>query len=134
MDGLDLRHAVEVRHDSFCTPEFIALARKAGVPVVFADHAAYPGIWDLSGDFVYLRLQTGSDSEPAAYPPAELDRWADRMRLWAEGTAPSGLELLAPPAPKAPREVFAFVIHEGKLRAPAGAVALIERLGRDKES
>ncbi|MGH2927387.1 MAG: DUF72 domain-containing protein, partial [Solirubrobacteraceae bacterium] len=62
VDGRKLRHAVEVRHDSFCIPEFIALLRKHRTPVVFADHTTYPSIPDVTGDFVYARLQTGSDA------------------------------------------------------------------------
>jgi len=130
-DGARLRHAVEVRHDSFRTPAFIVLLRRFGVPVVFADHAAYPGIPDVTGDFVYARLQTGSDEVETAYPPTELDAWTRRLEAWAGGGRPEDLEAVAPeaPAPVRPREVFAFIIHEGKVRAPAGAQALIERLG-----
>ena len=129
--GLPLRHAVEVRHDSFRTPAFISLLRRFGVPVVLAEHGSYPGIPDLAGDFVYARLQTGSDQIDTAYPPETLDLWADRFRTWACGGEPDGLDPVDPahPAASQPRDVFAFVIHEGKLRAPAGASALIGRLG-----
>ena len=129
-DGLPLRHAVEVRHDSFRSPAFIAQLRRHKVPVVFADHAAYPGIWDVTGDFVYVRLQTGSDDLPTAYPPKALDEWADRLRGWSDGGAPADLEPVdgAHAPERKPRDVFAFVIHEGKVRAPAAAEALIERL------
>ena len=128
--GLPLRHAVEVRHDSFRTPAFIALARKHNVAVVFADHATYPGIWDVTGGFVYARLQTGSDEVDTAYPPQALDRWAARFRTWSEGGAPVDLDLVDPgyDLPAKPRDVFAFIIHEGKVRAPAAAEALISRL------
>ncbi len=54
-----LRHVVEVRHDSFCTPEFIKLARDHNVPIVFAEHETYPAIADVTGDFIYARLQKG---------------------------------------------------------------------------
>ena len=130
-DGAPLRHAVEVRHDSFRTPAFIALLRRFNTPVVFADHASYPGIPDVTGDFIYARLQTGSDEVETAYPPAELDAWARRLGTWATGGRPDDLEAVEPdaPAPQRPREVFAFIIHEGKVRAPAGAQAIIERLG-----
>ena len=130
-DGVTLRHAVEVRHDSFRSPAFIALLRRHEVPVIFADHATYPGIADLTGGFVYARLQTGQDSVETAYPPAELDAWAGRMKTWAEGGAPADLDYAdaSSAAPKTPREVFAFIIHEGKVRAPAAAQAIIGRLG-----
>jgi uncharacterized protein YecE (DUF72 family) len=131
VDGLAMRHVVEARHDSFRSPEFIALLRRHGVGLVHAEHGSYPGIWDVTADFVYVRLQTGSDDIPTAYPPEALDAWSERFRTWARGSAPGDLELVDPdhPAETRPREVFAFVIHEGKVRAPAAAQALIERLG-----
>ncbi len=129
--GKRLRHVVEVRHDSFRTPEFIALLRKFATPVVFTDHAKYPNIADVAGDFVYARLQKGQDTIPTAYPAKEIDAWAGRLQLWAQGKAPDDLPRVdAAPAPRrtAPRDAFAYVIHEGKIRAPAAAMALIERL------
>ncbi len=129
--GKRLRHVVEVRHDSFRTPEFIALMRKFATPVVFTDHAKYPNIADVAGDFVYARLQKGQDTIPTAYPAKEIDAWAGRLRLWEQGKEPRDLPRVDPaPAPQkiAPRDVFAYVIHEGKISAPAAAMALIERL------
>jgi uncharacterized protein YecE (DUF72 family) len=127
--GRALRHVVEVRHASFLTPEFIALLRKWGIAVVFSEHDTYPAIADATADFVYLRLQKGEDSVETAYPPAALDAWAARLRAWAQGTQPDDLPRVdTAPAPARPRDVFAYVIHEGKVRAPAAAMALIERL------
>ena len=132
LDGRKLRHVVEVRHDSFCTPEFIALVRKFDTPVVFAEHHKYPAIADPVGDFVYARLQKGDDSIPTAYPPKQLDAWAECARLWAKGAVPEGLPLADAdtPAKKVPRDVFVYFIHEAKVRAPAAAMALIERVGK----
>jgi uncharacterized protein YecE (DUF72 family) len=128
-DGHALRHVVEVRHESFKTPEFIALLRKFKTPVVFTDHAKYPNIADVTGGFVYARLQQGKDTVATAYPPKALDEWSDRLRDWASGGAPDDLARIASAKSAAkPRDVFAYVIHEGKVRAPAGAMALIERL------
>jgi uncharacterized protein YecE (DUF72 family) len=129
-DGHRLRHVVEVRHDSFRTPSFVALLRQFGVPVVFAEHHTYPAIADVTGEFVYARLQKGEDTIETAYPPKALDAWAQRFRAWAQGDVPGDLALADPgrPAGNTPREVFAYVIHEGKVRAPAAAMALIERL------
>jgi uncharacterized protein YecE (DUF72 family) len=129
-DGKTLNHVVEARHASFRTPEFIQLLRSFGVTAAFAESEDYPAIADVTGDVVYARLQKGNDALPAAYPPAELDKWAQRARLWAEGGAPSDLPMIeAGQAPEAkPRDVFVYFIHEGKLRAPAAAMALIERL------
>ncbi|ATQ40924.1 DUF72 domain-containing protein [Caulobacter mirabilis] len=126
VDGVKIRHAVEVRHDSFCTPAFPALLREHGVANIYAKHQTYPEIADVTADFVYARLQTGSDDVETAYAPAELKAWADRLQTWAGGGDPDDLPRVDPghaPA-KAPRDVFAYIIHEGKVRAPHGAEAL----------
>jgi len=129
--GKRLQHVVEVRHASFRTPQFVALLRKFAIPVAFTDHAKYPNIADLTGDFIYARLQKGRDTIPTAYPLPELDAWADRLRRWAQGKVPDDLPRVDPartPPEIVPRDVFAYVIHEGKIHAPAAAMALIERL------
>lgn len=128
LEGLPLVHAVEPRHDSFRTPEFIALCRKYGVAIVLADHASYPMIADVTGPVVYARLQTGSDEVETAYLPKALDLWADRFRTYAQGGRPADLPAVSgEEAAQTPRDVYVFVIHEGKVRAPAAAMALIER-------
>lgn len=129
-DGVALRHVIEVRHPSFCTKEFIALVRSFKMPVVFADHATYPAIPDVTGDFVYLRLQQGKDSVKTCYPPKALDTWAARAEVWAQGGIPDDLTPVSTTrAKKRARDVFVFFIHEGKVRAPFAAQALIKRLG-----
>ena len=130
-DGRRLRHVVEVRHSSFLAPSFIALLRKTGIAVVFSEHDTYPAIADATADFVYLRLQKGEDGIETAYPPQALDAWTGRLRAWAQGAEPTDLPRVdTTPAAPQPRDVFAYVIHEGKIRAPAAAMALIERLGQ----
>ncbi len=131
-DGRTLRHAVEVRHPSFVTPAFARLVRDHGVAVVFAEHATYPAIADPTADFVYARLQKGQDSEKAGYPPKALDAWAKRARTWAEGGVPADLDRADPEhkAPAKPRDVFVYFIHEGKVRAPHAAMALMTRLSK----
>jgi len=128
-DGVRLRHAVEVRNDSFVVPEFAALLRKHDVAVVYADHEKYPAIADVTGDFVYARLQTGSDDIPTCYSEKALDEWAARAKLWAEGKAPDDLPLADPSthAEVKPRDVFVYFITSGKVRAPHGAMAFMER-------
>lgn len=133
-DDQRIRHVIEVRHDSFKTPAFLTLLRKFSMPVVFTDHTVYPNIADVTGDFVYARLQQGKDTIPTAYPPKALAAWADRLQDWAKGNEPDDLPRIAPASKgtskgkEKPRDVFAYVIHEGKVRAPAAAIALIERL------
>jgi uncharacterized protein YecE (DUF72 family) len=128
-DGVALRHAVQVRHESFACPEFVALARAAGVAIVYADSAKYPAIADVTGPFVYARLESGVEEIETGYHPAALDGWAATARDWAAGEAPAGLpyvEAAAPP--KVARDTFVFFISGAKVRAPAGAMGLIERL------
>ena len=129
-NGHHLRHVVEVRHDSFKTPEFIALLRKFKIAVVFTDHETYPNIADVTGDFVYARLQQGEDTIATAYPPKEIDalgRSAADLGGRQRAGRPAARRRKAKPK-ATPRDVFAYVIHEGKVRAPAAAMALIERL------
>ncbi len=123
-DGVALRHVLEVRHPSFVCAEFVELARKHGAAICLADHATFPLICDVTADLVYARLQTGADDVATAYGEADLGLWAQRLKAYAEGDAPDDLPVLAAPPAKAPREVYAFIIHEGKVRAPAGAMAL----------
>ena len=129
-DGMKLRHALEVRHESFRCREFVAAARAAGVAVVFADSDAYPQIADLTADFVYARLQRTREEEPLGYAEPELDRWAGAIGGWGGGGGPPGLDYVsAAAAPARPRDVFAFVISGAKVRNPAAAQALIARVG-----
>jgi uncharacterized protein YecE (DUF72 family) len=128
--GLKLRHAVQVRHESFHVPEFVADLRARNIAAVYADSADYPAIADVTADFVYARLEDAQESNPHGYTPAELDRWAELARAWADGEQPDGLPAFseAPPA-KAPRDTFVFMMNGAKVRAPAAAQALLERLG-----
>jgi uncharacterized protein YecE (DUF72 family) len=128
--GVPLRHALEPRHESFADPGFIALARAAGAAIVFADDETYPQFADQTADFTYARLQRQREEEPTGYSAAELDRWADSARTWSGGGAPSGYRYIAEAQRKdTPRDVFVFMINGAKVRAPAAAMALIDRLG-----
>ncbi|MGL4313072.1 MAG: DUF72 domain-containing protein [Sphingomonas sp.] len=128
--GVPLRHAVQVRHESFAVPEFVAMARRAGVAIVYAHSADYPAIADVSGDFAYVRLEQGVAEEPAGYSPAALDDWAATARQWRDGASPAPVPLIAEAAAERARDVFVFFINGAKERAPHGAMALIDRLGR----
>ncbi len=126
--GVALRHVLEVRHGSFCVPEFAALARKYKAAICYAHHFEYPEIADVTADFVYARLQRGHDEVPTAYTPADLSAWAERLKSWASGGMPGDLPLADEEVKleEKPRDVFAYIIHEGKIRAPQGAMALQE--------
>jgi uncharacterized protein YecE (DUF72 family) len=128
--GLAIRHAVEVRHPSFETPDFIALARRHGVAVVAADSDDYPQIADPTADFIYARLQNASEDEKIGYPESTLDDWRRRSETWAKGGVPDDLKRIAPALDKtSARDVFLYMINGFKPKAPFAAMALIERLG-----
>ena len=129
LDGRALRHAIEARHDSFRTAEFVALARAKGVAIVVAGDSEYPLIADPTAAFVYARIMGTQEGKPAGYSKPALDAWAQRAAAWAAGEAPQDLPLLAKPA-AAPRgrEVFLYVISGAKALNPAAAAALIGRL------
>ena len=127
--GVRLKHAVEVRHPSFSTPEYAALCSRYGVANVYADHFTYPEIADVTAPFVYARLQKGDDAIPTAYEESQLDVWAQRARQWASGEAPSGLPCAAVPRSDGEaRDVYIYFIHEGKVNAPQAALALADRV------
>lgn len=129
LDGRAIRHAVEIRHPSFCVPEFVELMRKFSVAIALIDSTAHPLIPDVSGDFVYLRLQQTAEEIATGYPADVLATWAKRAQAWAEGGAPSDLSTLASaPRSKAKRDVFVYMISGAKVRAPAAAQALLAQL------
>ena len=129
LDGRSIRHVVEVRHESFLVPAFIELLRKFSVAVVVVESDKHPLIADVTGDFVYARLQRTSEKEKTGYPPRALELWAERARGWAAGAAPDDLATITAPVPQqGKRDVFIYMISGAKVRAPAAAMALIERL------
>ena len=128
-DGVPLRHAIQARHESFSCPAFVALARAAGVAIVYADSAKYPAIADVTGPLVYARLEQAEVAIETGYAADALDRWADAARTWAAGGRPEGFPYGGEgPTPTQPRETFMFFINGAKVRAPAGAQALLARL------
>ena len=113
VDGLKLRHALEVRHPSFQDDRFYALARRHNVAIVFADSDEFPMIDEPTADFSYARLMRTADSNETGYAPAALTRWAKRAKAWAQRG-----------------DVFLYFISGAKERNPAAAQAQIARLGR----
>lgn len=132
LGGRKLRHAVELRHASFDTPEAVALLREHKIARVMVDAEERPLLADPTADFVYARLERMEEAEPQGYPPVVLDQWAGRARRWMAGEVVDDLALAAPDAPAeaVPRDCFLFCINGAKIRAPAAAMALIERLGK----
>lgn len=115
IEGLPLRHALEVRHRSFQDPAFYDLARRNNATIVYADHDSFPKIDEPTADFTYARLMRSREEEEAGFSKQELDRWAKQVKSWAKRG-----------------DVFAYVISGAKVRNPAAAMALIERLGDKK--
>ncbi len=128
--GLPLRHVLDVRHPSFMTSSYLALARRYRCATVFCDSEEYPSFADLTGDFVYARLMRSQARLKSGYAPKALDSWTDTVTTWANGGEPAHLPRVEP-APRAgpARDVFVFFINGAKERAPAAATALLHRLG-----
>jgi len=111
VDGVPLRHALEVRHESFDDPAFFDLAKRAGAAVVHADHPEYPALQGHDVGFSYARLMRTREEEPTGYSASEIRRWAGKAREQA-----------------ASGDVYAFFISGAKVRAPAAAQAMIVAL------
>lgn len=125
-----LRHALEVRHESFRTPDFITLLRRCGVALVVSDAPDWPRLEDVTADFVYLRLHGDQRLYESGYDGRTLDSWARRIAAWAAGRPPGGAKLIGPPiADRKPRDVYAYFDNDAKIRAPGDAQALARRLG-----
>jgi len=127
-----LRHAVEIRHESFCTGEFVELLRRHRVALVCADTVDWPLLMDLTADFVYCRLHGSEKLYVSGYDDAALETWADRVRSWAEGREPDDARRVLPAtAPRnRGRDVFVYFDNtDVKLRAPFDARSLARRLG-----
>ncbi|MDR6213807.1 DUF72 domain-containing protein [Paracidovorax wautersii] len=127
-----LRHALEVRHDSYCHPEFVDLLRRHRVALVVADTGGrWPEVGDVTADFLYLRLHGAQQLYASGYSDAQLAHWADRIRAWAAGGDAPGIGRLSEkPAPqRSARNVFCFFDNTMKIHAPLNALRLAEQLG-----
>jgi len=109
-----LRHALEVRHESFRDPAFFALLRAHDVALVVADTAGkFPYLDDVTAGFVYVRLHGDTELYTSGYAPEALDRWAARVREWRAGGE---------------RDVFVYFDNDAKVHAPFDAIGLAERV------
>jgi uncharacterized protein YecE (DUF72 family) len=126
-----LRHAIEIRHESFRDEAFIALLRKYNVALVVADTAGkWPDYEDVTADFVYIRLHGEHELYASGYEDDSLERWATRIRLWSEGKQPDDGRLISPEAPPAAagRDVYCYFDNDIKVRAPFDAKRLMALL------
>jgi uncharacterized protein YecE (DUF72 family) len=128
VSGLPLRHVMDVRHETFKTPEYLALARRHRVATVFTDSDDYPSFADVTGDFVYVREMRTQYNLREGVEPEQLAGMAACAKLWRDGGEPDGLPRIEPPQAGAPRDVFIYFISGAKERAPHAAMGLIREL------
>ncbi|MFP5384907.1 MAG: DUF72 domain-containing protein [Bacteriovoracia bacterium] len=125
-----LRHAVEVRNNTFLNPWFVDLLRKYKVAIVFADTAGrWPYLEDITTDFVYVRLHGDEELYVSGYDDVALDFWAERIKAWKAGREPKDRLTItdAHPLPRS-RDIYVYFDNDAKVRAPVDAKSLIERL------
>lgn len=123
-----MRHAIEVRHESFRCQAFIDLLRAHDIGLVCADSAASLRLMDVTSDFVYCRLHGSREPHANGYDSISLDEWGRRVRVWAGGDEPPDAERVGGKARSRKRDVFVFFDNEKKVRAPANAMELVRRL------
>jgi len=126
-----LRHAVEIRHQSFLCPAFVTLLRAQEVALVSADSVSWPYAEDPTADFVYVRLHGSQELYASGYSDEALDHWAARIKLWARGLQPNDARLIASelnPPRRTARDVFVYFDNDAKVRAPFDARALRAKL------
>ncbi len=124
-----MRHAIEIRHESFVDAAFVKLLREHDVALVCADTVAWPRLMDLTSDFVYCRLHGSTELYRSGYESDALDEWARRIRAWAAGEPMRDGEFAAPPNRRQrPRDVFVYFDNTDKLRAPRDAQVLMRKL------
>lgn len=126
-----IRHAMEIRHESFRDPAFIELLRKHGVALVCADTVEWPLLMDVTSDFVYVRLHGSTELYKSAYSRPALKRWAARIAAWRDGQPMTDGYFIDAKQPKRrPRDVFVYFDNTDKLQAPKDALSLMRLLGQ----
>jgi len=129
-----LRHAVEIRHESFRSPDFIRLLRRYRIANVVADTVEWPRLMDVTSDFVYCRLHGSEVLYTSGYTDLDLDLWAERIASWATGKdcdrahPQNAFACDDPPRPRATRDVYVYFDNDAKVYAPVDAKNLITRV------
>ena len=127
--GLPLRHVLDVRHESFKCADYLALARRHSMATVFTDSDDHTSFADITGGFVYARMMRTDAALPEGCTPQAFDQIAACAQIWREGGEPAGVPRVEPaPPPVPPRDVFMYFISGAKEKAPAAAMALLQRL------
>jgi uncharacterized protein YecE (DUF72 family) len=125
-----LRHALEIRNETFRTPEFIKLLRKRNIALVCADTVEWPRLMDVTSNFFYCRLHGSKVLYASGYDAAAIGDWARRAVAWAAGREPRDAEKVQQkvvPARRS-RDVFVYFDNDAKVRAPGDALSLIRRI------
>ncbi len=128
-----MRHAIEVRNETFFVPEFVRLARRTGTAVVVSDAADWPRTEEVTAGYLYLRLHGSEKTYASRYSDAALDRWAERIRLWRAGRQPRDAETITDRKPprRETRDVYVYFDNDQQAHAPADARRLAERVERE---
>ena len=129
---MPLRHAIEIRHESFRVPEFIHLLREHDIALVCADTVDWPRLMDLTSNFVYVRLHGSKVLYVSGYEDVDIDTWACRVAAWATGKEPADAErvITKPAAKRNARDVYVYFDNDAKVRAPFDAQSLILRVNQ----
>jgi len=123
-----IRHALEIRHDSFKDPAFIRLLRRHRIGLVVADTVEWPLLMDTTADFVYCRLHGSRQLYASGYGREALADWAARIRAWTEGKEAKG-DYAGPRGRRALRDVYVYFDNDAKVRAPFDAQSLMRKVG-----
>ncbi len=130
---LPIRHAIEIRDESFAVPAFIELLREHDIGLVVADTVAWPLLLDVTSDFVYCRLHGSEELYVSAYGDAALGVWANRIVAWVTGKQTEGRRACETCEEERPRDVYVYFDNDAKVHAPFDAERLqqmvVERLG-----
>jgi uncharacterized protein YecE (DUF72 family) len=130
-----MRHAIEIRHESFLDKSFVVLLRRYQVALVVADTARkWPYREDVTSDFVYIRLHGDKKIYYSGYTDKALDRWAARIRAWSSGREPTNAHRIskAPPRKRRSRDVYCYFDNDAKVKAPVDAGTLIRKMRLDQ--
>jgi uncharacterized protein YecE (DUF72 family) len=130
-DNVRLRHAVEIRHESFVDQRFVAQLRRHGIALVVADTAGkWPYYEDVTADFMYLRLHGDAELYVSGYTDDALERWARRIRAWSSGSEPHDARRISskPPPRRRSRDIYCYFDNDVKVRAPFDAQTLMRKL------
>jgi uncharacterized protein YecE (DUF72 family) len=125
-----VRHAIEIRHESFRDPAFIDLLHENRIALVCADTVKWPRLMDVTADFVYCRLHGSRELYRSGYTAADLDCWSGRVRDWASGRRPDGEFAGGTWEGRGKHDVFVFFDNTDKRHAQRNACGLMRRLGQ----